>query len=662
MQVVSDPRQQAVEAVRVISEAQTPSNKVSLGSPDADVGAELARAFSRVGWPTFHPAANSASAGLVRWFSVWRRWLADPILACLADLLTLPESGILIGGKRAQKAKHLAELRERWMVIRPEDLKRRIDAGKFRKESEHESATEILTATESLDKWRNSFLSGDFVHTMENLLKIIGRTGPTTLETAEAMAEWISNAAPLIERVKRSAGFWIDLMVSELPSPTPVPPDGRVLDVQGWLELFHESGSHLVLCGMNEGKVPARGGGEPWLSEASRDRLGLVTDSDRAARDAFHYMSMLEARRTHGRVDVFCGKSGAGGEPLLPSRILLATDRNDLADRVKLLFREVEPPEAGLRWHADWHWKPRIAEPNTRFNATALGTYLACPFRYYLKYVLGMGTTDTGRTEWSPRDFGNVAHDVLERWGRDLNARTLEKSEAIHAWLSAELDRIVGEWFGKRIPLAVRIQTESLKQRFLWMARIQAETRLEGWEIIDVEHKFELKFGESLIVTKIDRIDRHRETGKLRVLDYKTGSMDSVDKSHRKKLTASSVLPLHLDLRCPAVYQSEDKGKSTDFLWHNLQLPLYASALVKNGEPMPAPCYFMLGSTQAGVGIEEWNGFETEDLEAAQCCAEWVAQQIAAKVFWPPAEKIKYDDFAVLAAGRTLEEMCQMPG
>ena len=105
------------------------------------------------------------------------------------------------------------------------------------------------------------------------------------------------------------------------------------------------------------------------------------------------------------------------------------------------------------------------------------------------------------------------------------------------------------------------------------------------------------------------------------------------------------------------MYAGEDKGKSANFLWHNLQLPLYAAALVARGEPLPEPCYFMLRSTEANVAIHEWTDFETADLEAAQACAAWVAGQISAGVFWPPAEKVTYDDYEILAAGRAFEEM-----
>jgi ATP-dependent helicase/nuclease subunit B len=657
VQVVADPRQQSVEALQLIAEMKTPSNEVALGSADSEVGDELARTFTREGWPAFHPAATVVTGGLAHWFKIWCEWLADATLATMADLLALPETGVLVAGKRAQKAKRLAELRDRWMIARTEDLQRRMKTEVFRNEWEKESAEELCKAAEALEGWRGSLQGENSSGAMTRLLATLARTGPTTEEAATAMTDWLAEAAPLMEQLKRGAGFWIELMLSEFPSPAPLPPAGRVIDVQGWLEIYHEPGRHLVLCGMNDGKVPARSGGEPWLSEASRERLGLIKDADRAARDAFLYQSMVEARRDGGRVDVICGKSGAGGESLLPSRLLLAAGREELPGRVKALFKEVEVPEAGLRWHADWKWKPRTLEAPQRLNVTSLGDYLTCPFRYYLKHVVRMRSSGAGRGEWNARDFGNAAHEVLERWGRDTEARELAKPDAIHEWLSAELDRVVAERFGKRVPLAVRIQTEALRQRLLWLARVQAAARLEGWEVVDVERKVELPVGEAWIIAKIDRIDRHRETGRLRVLDYKTGKVKGVEEAHRKKLSTSSKLPAHLALDCPAVYGSEDKGKASNFLWHNLQLPLYAAALVARGEPLPTPCYFALHSTEADVAIREWPGFETADLNAALTCADWVAARIAKGVFWPPAEKVTYDDYAVLAAGRTFEEM-----
>lgn len=657
VRLVADLRQQATEALQVITEINSPSNEVALGSADAESGGELARVFSAAGWPAFHPAAASVTTGLARWFKVWSGWLADPTLATLTDLLAMPETGMLIGGRRAEKAGQLSRLRNDWMVMRPDDLRHRMGTIVFRSDAHQRSTEEVLRAVETLEKWRTDFLRGDFTDTMDRLLQAIAGTRPQSQDEADAIGEWVEQAAPLIRLVERGAGFWIELMLSEIPAPIPLPPEGRVIDVQGWLELLFEPGRHLVLCGMNEGKVPARNTGDPWLGDSAGTQLGLIVNADRAARDAFLYQSMLESRRENGRVDVICAKSGAGGESLLPSRLLLAADRDDLPGRVKFLFRGIEPPEAGLSWHADWKWQPRGTEVSKRLNTTSLATWLACPFRFYLKHGLAMQSPEPERVEWHARDFGTVAHEVLERWGRDTEARDSAETGAIHDWLSNELDRVVIEWFGKRPPLAVRVQTEVLRKRLAWLARIQADSQAQGWEIIEVEQKFEIPVGEAIIVAKIDRIDRHREHGTLRVIDYKTGKVEGVDKSHRRKITAGTVLPAHLGIDSPAVYSGEEKGKPADFRWLNLQLPLYALAVQGRDGILPQPCYFTLGNTEAEVAIREWSDFSAADLDAARACAEWLASQIAAAVFWPPAEKVTFDDFAVLAAGRTMEEV-----
>ncbi|MEI8038221.1 MAG: PD-(D/E)XK nuclease family protein [Verrucomicrobiota bacterium] len=656
VRLVADPRQQASEALRVLTETTTASDEVALGSADTETGDELARAFTRHGWPAFHPAAKSVTAGLARWFTVWAGFAADPKLTAMADLLALPESSMLISGRRADLAAQLARLRNDWMMVRPDDLRQRIATATFRSESQQASAVQVLQAADALESWRAAFLREEFSATLAQLLNQLGACGPEAAAAASDMLAWLAQAAPLLRQVKRGPGFWFDLMLSAIPAPSVQPPEGRVLDVQGWLELLFEPGQHLLLCGMNEGKVPASNSGDPWLGEAAASHLGLTGNAERAARDAFLYQSMCEARRDHGRVDVICAKSGAGGEALLPSRLLLAADPDDLPGRVQFLFRGIEPPEAGLRWYADWKWQPRQVEVASRFSVTALTTYLACPFRYYLKHAVAMQRPEPDRVEWNARDFGTVAHEVMERWGRDPAARDLANERSLQAWFSAELDRIVSENFGARVPLAVRVQTEVLRQRLAWLAATQAASHADGWDVIEVEHKIEIAVGTAIVVGKIDRIDRHRGHGGLRVIDYKTGKINGIEAAHRRRITASSVLPAHLASDSPAVFAGEQNGKAGEFLWCNLQLPLYALAVSLRDAIVPTPCYFTLGATAADVALHEWSDFSTTDLAAASDCAAWIVAQITAGIFWPPAQKVQYDDFAVLAAGRSLAE------
>jgi ATP-dependent helicase/nuclease subunit B len=654
VKIVADPRQQAAEALEAVARGGRSSDEIALGSADGETGVELQRAFTRAGWIAFQPAAGQVVSGLRRWFSVWRNWLSKPTLACMADLLTLPETVALTGGTLHRRARHLARLRDEWMCIDVADLKRRVENEPL-SETRKQDAESILSAAEMLEGIRLQMLGRDFAMNLRRLLGTMAERVDSARDEVVEMLEWLDEAEATIGRLNRSAVYWLDLMLGSLATASSSPPEGRVIDVQGWLELFHEPGPHLVLCGMNEGNVPSRGGGEPWLSEPIRKRLGLTTDEDRAARDAYLFTAMIEARREHGRVDLICGKTGAGGETMLPSRFLLAAGKNELPARVKNLFREIEPPEAGMRWEADWKWTPRVLPKPEKLSVTSFRDYLRCPFRYYLKHVVRMGSPDPDRTEWSARDFGNVAHAVLESWGRDEEAREFSKENALAAYFSDQLDREIEKQFGKQVPLAVRIQAESMRQRLSWLARKQACERSSGWKVDSVECVMTFDVAGLPVRGKIDRIDRH-DDGRIRIIDYKTGKIAAVEREHRQKLTASTVVPEHLEADGPAFYDGFEKNKAARFLWRDLQLPLYAAALGKSGGFLAIPGYFTLGMTESDVALHEWDGFSDDDLHAAEACADWVAGKITAGIFWPPAERVPYDDYAILACGRPLAD------
>lgn len=641
----ADPRQQADNAVALVAKAGTPSDELALGSADEETAGELARAFTRAGWTAHHPGARTP-APAATWLAAWRAFVERPDAAAAIDLLGLPGAGVLVGGLRAQRVRALAAARDVWLARDRADLARAGELGP-RDPGQLALARETL---ELLERRRGGFLGDGFAAAAARLLDQVDPGGGFA-----GAREWLAAMDRVLAAAGRPAGVWLELLADALDRDGPPPPDGRVVDVQGWLELLHEPGRHLVVCGMNEGKVPAPAAGETWLPDAARRLLGLATDAGRAARDAFLLRAMVEARRAGGRVDMLLGKAGAGGDALLPSRLLLAAGGAELARRVGLLFAGVAPPEAGLAWQCDWRWRPRAEAFGGRLSVTAFRDYLACPFRFYLKHVLGMVAAEPERVGWNARDFGTIAHTVLEAWGRDAEAREFSKVEALEAWLDAALERVVAARFGERVPLAVRIQADALRRRLAWFARVQACEAAAGWRVEAVEHKFEFALGGVTVVGKADRIDRHRD-GRRRVLDYKTyARRRPVEGDHRVAVTPATVLPQHLEgveaVLCPAA-----NGKA--MRWTNLQVPLYSAGLGAIDELG----YFILGASQGEVGIELWNGFHPADAGSALACAGWVAARIAAGAFWPPAGKVKYDDAAVLAMGRPLAEVVEPGG
>jgi ATP-dependent helicase/nuclease subunit B len=191
---------------------------------------------------------------------------------------------------------------------------------------------------------------------------------------------------------------------------------------------------------------------------------------------------------------------------------------------------------------------------------------------------------------------------------------------------------------------------------------VQACERAAGWQVVDVERKVELPFGETTVVARIDRIDRHEKSGDYRVIDYKTGKIDhGVAGEHRTKVTPRTKLPEHLAVAGAVCFEIEEKGKAVPYRWTNLQLPIYALALVGRGLPLPQPGYLTLGTTEDRVSLALWEGFSQSDLDAAAACAEELVEMIRARIFGPPAERVAYDDFHDLAAGRTMTEAVVAP-
>jgi len=659
--LVADSKQQASEAVRLVADAQTPSHSLAIGCGDASDGETLARAFEENGWISFHPGARGVTSGLVRWFKLWAEWLAKPQIQTIADLLALPESVILAGPNRVDAAKALSLIRDQHIISGAEDLRRLIHVPKlWRNDHYASSAKWLLSILETFENRRQAFERNGADKGIGEMLSELAEHVDSTGSEWVAMQEFVTNAAPFMRRMKHSPDFWVSLMLSQIPAPAPQPPAGRAIDIQGWLELFFEPGPHLVICGMNEGRVPASVSNDPWLGENARAWLGLITSDQRAARDAFLFRSMLEARRSSGKVDIFCAKSGSRGDTLLPSRLLLAAPSDELPERVQNLFKEVQPPESSLKWERDWQWCPVHHNSIEKIHVTSLRDYIACPFRFYLKHICRMNKTDPERNEWNSREFGNIVHDILEAFGKDPVARDSSDPDFIGDWLSQKLDETLAKLHGDAPPLAIRIQTEALRQRLKWTARIQAEQRGMGWQISETELPVELTISGFVIRAKIDRIDRHEVTGALRVIDYKTGKVKQTDLSHRKKESTSKQRPTHIaDLECPVFFEHPGENKNDSYQWIDLQLPLYSHAILQRQQTIPTPTYFCIGATEGEVKVSEWEDFTETDLEAAVACTEWITAQLRKGIFWPPSEKPTYDDFEILSCGKPLIDLCE---
>ncbi len=415
----------------------------------------------------------------------------------------------------------------------------------------------------------------------------------------------------------------VDLIADQLQS-TRIPPrsDEAAIEMLGWLELPLDTNPALIVTSFNEGFVPTSINSDLFLPDNLRRQLGLVDNSRRYARDAYALSTLLATRPD---ITLIAARRDGEGNPRVPSRLAFATDRETVAQRSLVFFQNADAPSVTPALLGDddipEHSQFVVPRPSPSdetldsLSVTAFRSYLACPYRFYLRYVLKLESIDDAVEELDAPTFGNVVHEVLNRFG-DHAVRDSTNAGEIQRFLRHELNQYFDKAYGRdRLP-AVEVQLMQLRARLDAFADWQARWAKRGWQIRYTETaggpepiRLHGDEGRSLALRgRIDRIDYHPELDQWTVFDYKTSDQaKSPEQTHRRA------------------------GE-----WVDLQLPLYRLILASMGiEGSMQYGYIVLPKdlTKVGELIADWSDAE---LDQAEAVAMEVVQSVLNREFWPP--------------------------
>lgn len=407
------------------------------------------------------------------------------------------------------------------------------------------------------------------------------------------------------------------------------------LTAEGWLELAYHPAPHLLLIGFQEGIVPSVNHPDPFLPNQLREELGLRSDRDWLARDAYLFHSMIMSRKP-GDVRVLVLKRDREGGPLLPSRLLLACSDELMLARAELLFRDppppaLQPPPApGLLFHPEFFPEKKCE----RLSVSAIKDYLHCPTRFYLKHILGLRFKGDNEIEPNAMSFGKVLHSVLQSVMRQGPCGISQWGERCEH----ELDHQLRTQFGSGGRMSLQVFRHAALSRLRAAGPIQIGLWEEGWQTLLTEQKRDRECKGVMICGVIDRIDVHPEKG-YRIIDYKTHDQpEPPAKTHFGTPREGREL-IQLQV-----------GKKTK-QWKDLQLPLYRwlsaeAPEVDTTRPLEVS-YFNLPKATKDTKIESWNE-EAELAEEAEKCLTTVVQLIQDQVWTPTSKTTPYDDYTPL--------------
>jgi len=342
------------------------------------------------------------------------------------------------------------------------------------------------------------------------------------------------------------------------------------IDMLGWLELHLDPAPALIITACNDGAIPQSRTADAFLPDSLRSALGLQDNARRYARDTYLLSAILHSRRN---VTLIAGRHTARGEPLAPSRLLLACDDQSLVKRIKVMCRDDELPaksppvgmalpEPPSRSRFTVPPLPQPLPTLDHMRVTAFRDYLACPYRFALKWLVKLDGMSDDVTEMDPLGFGILAHEVLSDFGADGDAADLADPQAIEKFLLHRLDARSRPRFGDDPLPAVLLQKARLQLRLRSFAQFQAKHRADGWLIRHCEWEFNEHSALDIpgdapmpIAGRIDRIDQNERTGAWRIIDYKTGENG--------------------ESPCETHHGCKKTPDGADLQWLDLQLPLY---------------------------------------------------------------------------------------
>ena len=130
-----------------------------------------------------------------------------------------------------------------------------------------------------------------------------------------------------------------------------------------------------------------------------------------------------------------------------------------------------------------WCARPvRLERPVTTISVTAFRSYLACPYRFYLRHVLKLDSMDDAAEELGPDTFGTLLHEVLRQFGNDP-IRAEKDPDKIRRFLHHALNQYVTANYGTDHLPALAVQIVQARTRLDAFADWQADRTKDGWEI-----------------------------------------------------------------------------------------------------------------------------------------------------------------------------------
>lgn len=316
------------------------------------------------------------------------------------------------------------------------------------------------------------------------------------------------------------------------------------LQLMGILESRTLDFEHVYILGANEGSLPDTSSGNSFIPYHLRKGFRMPTYEEKDAIFAYHFFRLLQrARHVHliynsNTVD---GKSSQEMSRYLQQLRLY----QQLFPKMNLVEKQYQIP-------APFDKQPEISinkgntitdkirekylGTNKKFlSATALSTFLACPIKFYFKYIAEIKEPESLEESMEAGTFGTVLHSTMEYLYQDFIHKEVHEDDIKE--MRARLDQAMKQAFQEQnIPWDLQLQGKNYLYRevirklcldILEQDMVTAPFVIKYLEDNKSFHT-QLKIGEETVNFNglFDRVDQMADSAQIRIVDYKTGKVE----------------------------------------------------------------------------------------------------------------------------------------
>ncbi len=349
---------------------------------------------------------------------------------------------------------------------------------------------------------------------------------------------------------KISPAIFFKLMNQYMNQVT-VPYEGEPLtglQVMGVLETRCLDFENLIILGLNEDMWPKAKSTPSFIPHNLRVAFGLPLIDNHDAMYAYYFYRLIQ-KAENITITYNTVKDGLGTGELSRYGFQLIYDSNqNVQEKVidyKFKSRKQIILEGKIPGNVTDFLKARYS-PERPLSPSALNLYLSCNYRFYLRYIVGLPEKDTIKEEIDGQLFGTVFHSVIEKL-YSLNTSGEITVEWINAVISNKklIEDIINEAFAKDyfndeeldskdvvLEGSLVLIFENIKTYIKQLLLV--DRQIAPFEMVSVEKKYTgtidfLLANEPFKIDIggfIDRLDL--VGGRLRVIDYKTGNVNTM--------------------------------------------------------------------------------------------------------------------------------------